>query len=336
MNANKTTQISAPPRLIPSFLAGFNSVANHIHLIIPPVLLDFILWFAPRLKVRQLFQPLINQYSKIFLESGTPEFQSIVNNTQTLWDEMVSRFNLLSSLRTMPIGIPSLLAGRGVMENPIGEPTTFEITSITLLLVTWVICVLIGLAGGSFFFGEVARFSLDQDSHFNFGRFLKLFKHTIVFSAGIYLLILVISIPVLLVLTLISLISPFFTQIAIIFISLILIWLLMPLIFSPHGIYSFEQNVFTAAINSIRLVRYFLPGTGIFLLMAILISQGLDILWAFPPEESWMTVIGIFGHAFIVTGLIAASFIYYRGGIQWMSEKLQRFAGSSNITTEQQ
>jgi len=235
-------------------------------------------------------------------------------------------------MRTLPIGVPSLLAGRGVLENPIGTPAILEFPSFSILIITWIGLSLIGLAGGSMFFGEIARISLNQDYGFTLGRFFKLYKYTILFTISAIIVVVVLMIPISIFISLISFINPVFTQIGIIFISLILIWLLMPLVFSPHGIYSLEQNVFTAAINSIRLVRYFLPGTGIFLLIAILLSQGLDILWTFPTEDSWMTVIGIFGHAFIVTSLIASSFIYYRGGIDWMNEKLKRFAGTKTVT----
>ncbi len=335
MNVKNSPQISAPPRLIPSFLEGFNSVASHIRLILLPVLLDLIIWFAPRLHIKSLFEPLFSDISRLFLETASPEIQVALGNSQTVWSEILARLNLLGSLRTLPIGVPSLLAGRGVLENPLGSPAIFEITSFSSLLIAWLACVLVGLAAGSIFFGEVARISLNQEGKFTIRRFFRLFKYTVLFTVSAYVVIIVLTIPISLFVSVISLINPLLMQLAFIFLTLILIWLLMPLIFSPHGIYSYEQNVFTAAINSIRLVRYFLPSTGIFLLLALLINQGLDILWTFPPENSWMTVIGIFGHAFVVTGLIASSFVYYRGGIQWMNEKLQRFAGNPDLSKEQ-
>jgi hypothetical protein len=59
--------------------------------------------------------------------------------------------------------------------------------------------------------------------------------------------------------------------------------------------------------------------------MAVFIlSQGLDLLWQVPPDTSWMSLVGIAGHAFITTGLLAASFVYYRDGIRWVQERLQR------------
>jgi uncharacterized membrane protein YdcZ (DUF606 family) len=72
------------------------------------------------------------------------------------------------------------------------------------------------------------------------------------------------------------------------------------------------------------LVRFFLPGTGFFLLIALIISQGLDLLWSSPPTSSWLTLVGIFGHAFIYSALFAASFVYYRRGMQWMFFNLQK------------
>jgi hypothetical protein len=100
--------------------------------------------------------------------------------------------------------------------------------------------------------------------------------------------------------------------------------LLVPLVFTPHNIYSGQRNLLVSIATSVRLVRFFLPGTGIFLLFAILISQGLDILWRIPPETSWLTAVGIFGHAFIYSGLLAASFVYFRGGMRWMLHNIAK------------
>jgi hypothetical protein len=46
--------------------------------------------------------------------------------------------------------------------------------------------------------------------------------------------------------------------------------------------------------------------------------MGQSLLWRTPPDTSWMTLVGIFGNAFINTALLAASFIYYRNGLSYM------------------
>jgi hypothetical protein len=75
-----------------------------------------------------------------------------------------------------------------------------------------------------------------------------------------------------------------------------------------------------------RMVRFFLPGTGMFIVIAALISEGLNMVWTLPAASSWLTLIGIAGHAFVVTALLTASFIYYREGLRWMQENIQRMS----------
>jgi hypothetical protein len=57
-------------------------------------------------------------------------------------------------------------------------------------------------------------------------------------------------------------------------------------------------------------------------MIVMLLSKGLDLLWLAPPETSWMTLVGVVGHAFITTGLLASSFIYYRDADHWVRNVL--------------
>jgi hypothetical protein len=58
--------------------------------------------------------------------------------------------------------------------------------------------------------------------------------------------------------------------------------------------------------------------TGIFFIMLILLNYGLDALWSTPPIDSWMLLVGILGHGFISSGLIASSFAFYNRGMKWV------------------
>lgn len=334
-NQDKNT-LSAPPRLIPSFTAGFNSVAGHIRLIILPVLLDIVLWFAPRLSIKPLAQPMLQRYFELVAASGGKDLQAFITGSQQLIQDGLDQFNLLNALRTLPIGVPSLLSGRGILGNPLGPLEEIGLGSMGAALGLWLLIALVGIAAGSLFFGEIARISLNMKEKLSLGRVLKNFRDTMYLTVSSYVLLAILAIPAVILVFVISMISPTFSQLSIIFISLLLIWLLMPLIFSPHGVYGYNQNVFTSAINSIRLVRYFLPGTGIFILMGVLMSQGMDILWTFPTEDSWMVLVGILGHAFITTGVIASSFVYYRGGLRWMNERMQHLTSQTQMSLNKQ
>ena len=328
MNTKNEAIKGTPPKLIPSFVSGFNVVTSHVQLIIFPIIMDLLIWFAPRVRVKSLVEPLWLNFVQTLGQMSAPEMSDLLNSTKQLWTSTVERFNLLSMLRTFPIGIPSLLAGRGILESPFGNSQIYELPSFLAAAAMLLFLLLVGIAGGSLFFSEIARLSCKENYSFSLKKFSNQFLQTVAFTFGVYLILLIISMPIGIVISLISLISPTFTQIAIILVSLLLIWLLIPFVFSLHGIYTYQQNVFVATFNSVRLVRFFLPATGIFLLFSILISEGLDLLWSSPPETSWLLLVGILGHAFIVTGLITSSFIYYRGGVRWMNENLMRISES--------
>ena len=67
---------------------------------------------------------------------------------------------------------------------------------------------------------------------------------------------------------------------------------------------------------------------------AALVSELLNKLWMMPAPDSWLLLLGVGGHAFVVTGLIVASFIYYREGLRWMQDNMALFASQRrNVQT---
>jgi hypothetical protein len=92
--------------------------------------------------------------------------------------------------------------------------------------------------------------------------------------------------------------------------------------FSTHGVFIRSKNAFTTLAQNFRVLRHALPPLGWFALVSIVISQGMDLIWLMPSADTWMALVGILGHAFISTGLLAASFIFYRDLTTWVDEAL--------------
>jgi hypothetical protein len=55
-------------------------------------------------------------------------------------------------------------------------------------------------------------------------------------------------------------------------------------------------------------------------MLAILVNQGLNMVWQVAPEDSWLMLISIIGHAFVTTGMLSASFVYYQDITRWVEE----------------
>jgi len=323
MNTNSVKLIDQPPKLMSAIIAGFNLIANNIILILFPVVLDVIIWLGPRLRLKNILEPMIVNANQTLSTYNNTEITQLLESAQEAWSLIISRINLTNSISTFPLGIPSLLAGTDLSENPIGKAVTYEIPSISSAIFYFLLFVMIGLLIGSFYFISIAKTVKTDPSDSSItvigSQILSIFA-LLLLIIGILIIVII---PALLIVSVFALFSPAIAQIVLLIFSFIFIWLLIPLVFSPHGIFLNHLNVLKSIVTSFRLVRLLLPGTGLFLLLAMLIAQGLDILWLSAPSSSWFTLIGIFGHAFIYTSLIAASFIYYRQGLDWMERNIQ-------------
>jgi hypothetical protein len=106
--------------------------------------------------------------------------------------------------------------------------------------------------------------------------------------------------------------------------GVMVLWVMFPLLFSAHGIFIYQFKMWVSVRQGVRLTRLTLPRTGMMFLIMLVISEGLDTLWRVPPESSWISVVGVLGHAFVSTSLLAASFIYYRDATRWVQRLIQQ------------
>lgn len=315
------------PKLIPSIMSGFEIVANRPWLIILPVLLDIFLWFGPHIRMKNLISPFIENY-EIPAALRNTDVTELFSATRDLYLVLAERFNLFSGFRTLPLGIPSLVSGTSPIANPVGYPIIWEVGSLSSAFLTWLIISLAGLIACSFYFNAISRAASRDNTESTPGTIgwqtLQLLYLTLLCLA--FMLILVF--PAMLLVSMVTLVAPALGQIALFFVGLFIIWIITPMLFTPQVIFMQHQPVLKALLSSIRMVRFGLPSTGLFFITLIILSQGLNLLWQAPAENSWLTLVGIGGHALVNTSLIAAIFIYYRDASKW----LQTIILQNNLT----
>ncbi len=320
----------APPKLFASFITGFNTVANHIELILFPLILDLLLWFGPHLGLKSVLDPFVQRLIGL-PELNTPDMASVLTTLQSFWTFVVERFNLASLLRTYPVGVPSLMSGQAPIQTPLGTAPIFQINSPLSAFGGFVIISLLGLVVGTWYFHKVSQVVFPKEENTGILALSWNTLQIILLTFTLFLLLLVLLIPSMIVLPLLMVINPSFAQITMVLFIIVLIWLVIPFLFSPHGIFVFHQNALTSILTSARVIRFSMPGSMIFFFVILIISQGMDILWLVPPDSSWMALVGIAGHAFIATGLLAASFVYYGAAIKWLQEIVQQNNKSQKV-----
>ncbi len=323
METNKEIKPNQPPGLIASISEGFNIVANNIYLILLPLILDLFLWLGPHLRIKELVRPFIFQVLSDVPEMTSPELVQMSKWSEEIWDFFLQHFNLISLIRVYPVGVPSLMSNLVPIDTPWGQAPIIEIRNAFQVGILWVLFTLLGIYLGSLFFESLSLATDEQPSRLSISTSMYSAIQLLIFTLLFFILLFLFLFPTLILILFLSFISPALGQIAFIFIGIILIWFVMPLFFSVHGVYVERQSLYESINTSVRLVRNYLPGTGMFVLLAILLYQGLNLLWETAPDSSWLSVAGIFGHSFISTGLIAASFVYYRKGLIWMKSRLR-------------
>ena len=320
MNMSKIT-LPEPPNVLKSIRNGFDAITKHLVLLLFPIGLDLFLWFGPHLQIKSLIKGLILSMNEV--PGLMPaDFGEVVKAGQEIWTAAAERINLLIGLRSLPVGIFSLFTGILPIENPLGSPIFWDISSLGTALLIVLIAFTLGIFMGGLFFSAVRQVALYDDLNWR-----NIFQDwpRVSMQSGILSLIWIIFFMAILVVgscaaTGITLFSVSLGQMVIILFGIISFWLIFPLIFSPHGIYSKGQKAWKSILSSIRLTNLTFLKTSMFVLLVLLLNQGLNMLWQVPPENSWLMLISVIGHAFVTTGMLSASFVYYQDMNRWSDE----------------
>jgi len=333
MEMDKIETLPPPPGVVGSLRAGFDAIASHLTVILIPLALDLFLWLGPRLHVDRLFQPIFDEMSRYARYSGFPsaDLKTLQENS-TLILAQLQEFNLLSVLRTFPIGVFSLMSGAMPNQTPLGAPSIIQVDSVFTLFGWIVLLIFMGWMCGGLFFRWVSLVVVDP-AHPVDNRVGQSILQTMLMSVMYFILGIMLGTPLLIVLALIMAASPLLAQGLLLILGLLSMWLVVPVFFSPHGIFLRRQNVFSSIYSSLRMARFTMPTSSLFVLSVLLIAYGLNFLWNIPASDSWMALVGIFGHAFVTTSLLAASFIYYRDMQVWLQTVFEKL--KANLPTQQ-
>ena len=335
MDMQKLETLPPPPGVLGSLKAGFDIVSNRVALILLPLGLDMILWLAPRVSVGNWYSSIFTDGLDILKQSGfsATELATYTENGPIIVD-FFNRLNWLGWIRTLPVGIPALmldLPDNLPMKTPLGVQYVIQLQSFLAAMGSIAALTFIGWLIGGWYFRIVAEASLGGEGASVSG--LHAIVQTILLSLTWLVILMIVFVPFSLVITLITLISPTVANIVVLVILFFSFWLIVPFFFTPHGIFVHKQNAFYSIYSSLRMTRFSLPTSGMFVLSTFILLRGLDRLWSVPKNDSWLTLVGIAGHAFITTVLLAASFIYYRDMTGWLQNVYEKFQQISKRPT---
>jgi hypothetical protein len=296
-----------------------------------PIALDILLWLGPHLRMTHLIRSMVDQLLSI---QGVTDAaaQDLMKAGQEMWLLVADRFNLLSALRSYPIGIPSLMTSRLPIEIPGGSPVNWELQSIWSVFGVWILLSLLGLILGTLYFSTVSQTVIDGivDWWQMLREWPKLSLRVVLLALFWVGLLGILAIPLVCVTSIAAVGGFAMIQCAMLIYGGFIIWLIFPLLLSTQGIFITQLKLFALLKASSQITRLTFASTALFFLMMVLLEKGLELLWVVPPENSWLTLIGLAGHAFITTGILASCFVYYRDADLWTQEVVRQL--KPNVT----
>jgi len=305
----KTPQPKQPIGVVQSLSSGFDLVTRHPQLMMLPILLDVFLWLGPRLSAYPLLRALMDFMQSAGMAAMDATARQQAEALQKLLDEIGPAFNLFSWLSPTLLGVPSLMAGALELKIPSGMPIVWPVSSLLVYAALFLAFNLIGLALSAAYWGMLA--GQVRQEPFSPSRIITLWWGLFKVALLFIIATLIIGLPTMVVATLVALFSLLVAQFIMLMGLSALLWVLFYLAFTVHGVALRDVPVLRSVQASVFLMRTQFPPTMGLLIVAILIYIGLGFLWNIPPSDSWVKAAGILGHAFVATGLVTATALYY-------------------------
>lgn len=317
------------PKIFAAFKSGYDTISRHLYLILFPVILDLFLLFSSRITIVNFMQDAVQRF--VLPPSATADLVASWEVFKTQSVEFFRYFSLTSFLRSFPVGVPSLISVGAFVRNPMGEYEFIHVEQPAAILGFIIGMFLIGLFFAYVLYRLTARATTAQsfpteaiiESRSLVSWLLVPFFSIIFFMVIIF--------PAILVISLIGAFFPFLTSIGYFFLTVALITLVLPVLFTPHLIILEKLTLPQALMNSFQTVRLTNAKSTTFLFVAIMASYLTNMLWRIPSDDSWMLIVGVFGHALISTSILAASFHYILDARKSVREFIENQMSETNL-----
>lgn len=313
--------------LIDTLSAGFDRTAKRLWLILIPVLLDLGIWVGPRLSLYRLSQQAISLLPDA-AELGT-QYAQAVELSRAWLQEAGQTVNLLTLLSMRVLGLPGLSGSLVPPAPPFTLAPSIELTSggvaavviaLLLLLSLLVSCATFSLIAADARYGEISpRYSL----RVAWRAWLRL---TAVLAIAI-LLVFGLLMGIGLIAGLIGMVSVGLAS----FVLNVVVWSLLSMaaygallfFFASRALLLDDRGMIRSLWSAFNVVhRNFLSAVG-FVLIVNVLHLGLLYIWRLLATNTLGMLAGVVGNAYVNTGLVMASFLFYRDRFTAWQQALQ-------------
>lgn len=299
------------PRLtgvVDTLSAGYGVINRRPWIILIPVLLDLLLWFGPRVSVAPLLGPILSQ-SGIRRGLGPDEAQAFDSARQAIL-AAADDANLLALVSpgwiSVPVIVPLLARGGGTFSFVTSWTNAIVVSLGALLGGALLGCVYRGIIAQQVRGEAMTPMRLAREA---LRAWMRLIGVVLLLGAGGLLL----SVPLLLVVVGATLLARDLGAFGVAFIVGAALWAQVYLFFASDAVFVSRVGPLQAVRRSVGVVRaHFWAALRIVVLITIIVL-GMNQVWvSLATRVPWGLALGIVGNAYIASGLVAASMLFYR------------------------
>jgi len=308
---------------IDALTSGFVLIARRPWAMLLPVMIYLFTWLGPRLSIAPLVRQAVDALqATAAVQTGqyAEWVQSQAKSLAALGDQ-TNLFDLLA------VGVPGLIV------TPKG-PVVWSLDNGPVATALAVAILVIGVFLLALYLLMIAQQVRDDRIALGaaIGRTAPVVWRLGVLGVVVLGILTLVSLPALLGIGLLSLFS---AQGAAMLSSLliwgcvsVMFWLLFYLYFVMHAIVLDNTGLRQGVSRSVVLVRQNSGSTLGLILLTLLLGLGLGQVWGAIAETTLGAVAGILGSAYIATGLVAASLIFYRSRWSILQKQLNTVAAA--------
>jgi hypothetical protein len=320
-----------PVGVIESLTQGFETAAGHLLLLLLPLVLDLAIWVGPRITFRPAVETLVSAGQTLvtsYIDIWGPSTATMPEDYQQLWREQFAmwvEFAHSRPIQYLPVwGIPSLLSGREASLLPFNfVPPTWQIANLPAMLGIRLLLVVGGLLLGGLYITLIARRVRNDGSGLKqlVARLPSIFSQLAVFIVLAPIVLLILYVPFILIAVPLAYLFIPLGQMVLWIGALVVLWIGLFGVFTIHGMLINDRNLPGAVLDSVRVVQWNMPATMFLFLLVIILDAALkEYVWSLPDTSTWWVLLGMGGRAFIVTGLIAATFVFFKDRYRYWQE----------------
>ncbi|MBI78956.1 MAG: hypothetical protein CMQ51_00855 [Gammaproteobacteria bacterium] len=307
-----------PVGIVDSLGKGFSTVISRSTLLSVPLLLDCFLWLGPRLRASDLVLGAFEILGLPVQPDNSMEPGSLAGlDTESLSEAL----NLFSFLSTSPLGVPSMIVNKMILNTPFGQGLEFSIGTWGSFAIVVIVLTLIGLLLGAVYFSMIAEGVENEDRDIDHDEIIvnilqgwfKIVAFGVLLIVGMF----GVGFAVSLIASVASILHPAIGGFVISVGVAVWVWGLCFVAFSIHGFVMNKLSLIDGIKSSVQLVRNNMSAVIGLFGVGFLIVLGLGYLWTIPAGDSWLLFIGITAHAFVLTGIYASTFHFYKDRFRW-------------------